>query len=208
MLGLGKQLFFRKGHSGEQVDAKSPCRSLRSMPCVRFWLIRRQLRPPVQSDEPDGQKGKRPSALTRSLPDPNPEMTAFLLEAVMTHCSCGATVLKIVRAEEHGLGCSALRRSGIDRNTRALINLPRLHHEVPGSTTRTSYVRRDESPDPRAFLHGLVDFSPIAMMNSLGTPMAVEKYGSSSSKRRTARSVLQHPTCSKTEKVRRQWNEA
>jgi hypothetical protein len=53
--------------------------------------------------------------------------------------------------------------------------------EVPGDTNKDILFRRDEILHiPGLSFNGLVGFSPIAMMkNSLGTTMAVEKYGSS-----------------------------
>lgn len=53
--------------------------------------------------------------------------------------------------------------------------------EVPGEQNKDLYFRRDEIFHvPGLGFNGLIGFSPIAMMkNSLGTSIAVDKYGSS-----------------------------
>lgn len=75
----------------------------------------------------------------------------------------------------------------------------------------SSKLRRDEIFHiPGLGFNGLVGFSPIAMMkNSLGTTLAVEKYGSSFFRNGAQPSgVLEHPGVLKNpEKLRENWSE-
>ena len=68
--------------------------------------------------------------------------------------------------------------------------------EVPGEQNKDIYFRRDEIFHvPGLGFNGLIGFSPIAMMkNSLGTSIAVDKYGSAFFKNGAQPSgVLEHP---------------
>lgn len=81
--------------------------------------------------------------------------------------------------------------------------------EVPGKKNQDIYFRKDEILHiPGLGFNGLVGFSPIAMMkNSLGTTLAVEKYGSSFFKNGAQPSgVLEHPGVLKDpQKIRDNW---
>ena len=81
--------------------------------------------------------------------------------------------------------------------------------EVPGEKNQDIYFRKDEILHiPGLGFNGLVGFSPIAMMkNSLGTTLAVEKYGSSFFKNGAQPSgVLEHPGVLKDpQKIRDNW---
>ena len=83
--------------------------------------------------------------------------------------------------------------------------------EVPGEQNKDIYFRRDEIFHiPGLGFNGLVGFSPIAMMkNSLGTTLAVEKYGSAFFKNGAQPSgVLEHPGVLKNpEKIRENWSD-
>ena len=82
-------------------------------------------------------------------------------------------------------------------------------NEVPGETNKDIIFRRDEILHiPGLSFNGLVGFSPIAMMkNSLGTTMAVEKYGSAFFKNGAQPAgVLEHPGVLKDpQKIRDNW---
>ena len=81
--------------------------------------------------------------------------------------------------------------------------------EVPGEQNQDIYFRKDEILHiPGLGFNGLVGFSPIAMMkNSLGTTLAVEKYGASFFKNGAQPSgVLEHPGVLKDpQKIRDNW---
>ena len=83
--------------------------------------------------------------------------------------------------------------------------------EVPGEKNKDIYFRYDEIFHvPGLGFNGLVGFSPIAMMkNSLGTTLAVEKYGSAFFKNGAQPSgVLEHPGVLKNpEKIRENWSD-
>ena len=84
--------------------------------------------------------------------------------------------------------------------------------EVPGEQNKDIYFRRDEIFHvPGLGFNGLIGFSPIAMMkNSLGTSIAVDKYGSSFFKNGAQPSgVLEHPGVLKDpNRVRDNWEAA
>ena len=86
-----------------------------------------------------------------------------------------------------------------------------LPDETPGENNRDIYLRREEVFHvPGLGFNGLVGFSPIAMMkNSLGTTLAVEKYGSAFFKNGAQPSgVLEHPGVLKNpEKIRQNWSD-
>ena len=83
--------------------------------------------------------------------------------------------------------------------------------EKPGEKNKDIYFRYDEVLHvPGLGFNGLVGFSPIAMMkNSLGTTLAVEKYGSAFFKNGAQPSgVLEHPGVLKNpEKIREKRND-
>ena len=93
-------------------------------------------------------------------------------------------------------------------------NLYYIYHaytdEVPGENGQDIYFRSDEIFHiPGLGFNGLVGFSPIAMMkNSLGTTLAVEKYGASFFKNGAQPSgVLEHPGVLKDPgKIRENWS--
>ena len=82
--------------------------------------------------------------------------------------------------------------------------------EVPGEKNRDVVFSREEIFHiPALSFNGLIGFSPIAMMkNSLGTTIAVEKYGSSFFKNGAQPSgVLLHPGVVKDpQRIRENWN--
>ena len=83
--------------------------------------------------------------------------------------------------------------------------------EKPGERDKDIFFRSDEIFHvPGLGFNGLVGFSPIAMMkNSLGTTLAVEKYGSAFFKNGAQPSgVLEHPGVLKNpEKIRENWSD-
>ena len=82
---------------------------------------------------------------------------------------------------------------------------------MPGENNKDILFRRDEILHiPGLGFNGLVGFSPIAMMkNSLGTTLAVERYGSAFFKNGAQPSgVLEHPGVLKNpEKIRQNWSQ-
>jgi len=147
---------------------------------------------------------------------PNPEMTSFSFrEAMMTHLLLwGNAYAQIVRDGKNGvLGLYPLLPENVDIDRDDAGNLYYIYraytNEVPGETNKEIIFRREEILHiPGLGFNGLVGFSPIAMMkNSLGTMLAVEKYGSSFFKNGAQPvGVLEHPNVLKNpERIRENW---
>lgn len=218
----GTLFVFGRANSGEQVDEKSAMQIATVYACVRL-LAESVAQLPLhlyKVTEPDGQEKANDHPLYKILyREPNPEMTSFSYwEAVMTHLLLwGNSYSQIVRDGKNTvLGLYPLLPENVEIDRTDKGELYYIYHaytnEVPGETNKDIIFRRDEILHiPGLSFNGLVGFSPIAMMkNSLGTTMAVEKYGSSFFKNGAQPAgVLQHPNLLKDpEKVRRQWNEA
>ncbi len=119
---------------------------------------------------------------------PNPEMTSFVFwETLMTHLLLwGNAYAQIVRDGKNTvLGLYPLLPENVEVDRDESGELYYIYHaytdEVPGEQNKDLYFRRDEIFHvPGLGFNGLIGFSPIAMMkNSLGTSIAVDKYGSS-----------------------------
>ena len=218
----GTLFVFGRANSGEQVDEKSAMQIATVYACVRL-LAESVAQLPLhlyKVTEPDGQEKANDHPLYKILyREPNPEMTSFSYwEAVMTHLLLwGNSYSQIVRDGKNTvLGLYPLLPENVEIDRTDKGELYYIYHaytnEVPGETNKDIIFRRDEVLHiPGLSFNGLVGFSPIAMMkNSLGTTMAVEKYGSAFFKNGAQPAgVLQHPNLLKDpEKVRRQWNEA
>ena len=218
----GTLFVFGRANSGEQVDEKSAMQIATVYACVRL-LAESVAQLPLhlyKVTEPDGQEKANDHPLYKILyREPNPEMTSFSYwEAVMTHLLLwGNSYSQIVRDGKNTvLGLYPLLPENVEIDRTDKGELYYIYHaytnEVPGETNKDIIFRRDEILHiPGLSFNGLVGFSPIAMMkNSLGTTMAVEKYGCSFFKNGAQPAgVLQHPNLLKDpEKVRRQWNEA
>ena len=217
----GTLFVFGRANSGENVDEKSAMQIATVYACVRL-LAESVAQLPLhlyKTTEPDGQEKAPDHPLYKILyREPNPEMTSFSYwEAVMTHLLLwGNSYSQIIRdGKNNVLGIYPLLPENVEIDRTDKGELYYIYHaytnEVPGENNKDIVFRRDEILHiPGLSFNGLVGFSPIAMMkNSLGTTMAVEKYGSSFFKNGAQPSgVLQHPGLLKDpEKVRRQWNE-
>lgn len=115
-------------------------------------------------------------------------MTSFVFwETMMTHLLLwGNAYAQIVRDGKNTvLGLYPLMPENVEVDRDESGELYYIYHaytdEVPGEQNKDLYFRRDEIFHvPGLGFNGLIGFSPIAMMkNSLGTSIAVDKYGSS-----------------------------
>ncbi|MBQ9632459.1 MAG: phage portal protein [Lachnospiraceae bacterium] len=167
--------------------------------------------------DPDGQEKAQDHPLYKILyREPNPEMTSFSYwEAVMTHLLLwGNSYSQVIRDGKNTvLGIYPLLPENVEIDRTESGELYYIYHaytnEVPGETNKDIIFRRDEILHiPGLSFNGLVGFSPIAMMkNSLGTTMAVEKYGSAFFKNGAQPAgVLEHPGVLKDpQKIRDNW---
>ena len=218
----GTLFVFGKANSGEQVDEKSAMQIATVYACVRL-LAESVAQLPLhlyKVTDPGGQEKAKEHPLYKILyREPNPEMTSFSYwEAVMTHLLLwGNSYSQVIRDGKNTvLGLYPLLPENVEIDRTEQGELYYIYHaytnEVPGEKNKDIIFRRDEILHiPGLSFNGLVGFSPIAMMkNSLGTTMAVEKYGSAFFKNGAQPAgVLQHPGLMKDpEKVRRQWHEA
>ena len=186
----GTLFVFGRANSGEQVDEKSDMQIATVYACVRLLSESVAQLPlhlfKVTGD--DGQEKATDHPLYRILyREPNPEMSSFSYwEAVMTHLLLwGNSYSQIVRDGKNAiLGLYPLLPENVEIDRTEQGELYYIYHaytnEVPGENNKDIILRRDEVMHiPGLSFNGLVGFSPIAMMkNSLGTTMAVEKYGS------------------------------
>ena len=216
----GTLFVFGRANSGEQVDEKSAMQIATVYACVRL-LADSVAQLPLhlyRTVGEDGQEKAKDHPLYNILyRQPNPEMTDFSFkEVLMTHLLLwGNAYVQIIRdGKNNVLGLYPLLPENveIDRDTKG--NLYYIYHaytnEVPGDNNKDITFRRDEILHiPGLGFNGLVGFSPIAMMkNSLGTNIAVEKYGSSFFKNGAQPSgVLEHPGVLKDpQKIRDNWS--
>ena len=216
----GTLFVFGKANSGEQVDEKSAMQIATVYACVRL-LAESVAQLPLhlyKMTEPDGQEKAGDHPLYKILyREPNPEMTSFSYwEAVMTHLLLwGNSYSQIIRDGKNTvLGLYPLLPENVEIDRTDKGELYYIYHaytnEVPGENNKDITFRRDEILHiPGLSFNGLVGFSPIAMMkNSLGTTMAVERYGSAFFKNGAQPSgVLQHPGVLKDpQKIRDNWS--
>lgn len=218
----GTLFVFGKANSGEMVDEKSAMQIATVYACVRL-LAESVAQLPLhlyKVSELDGQEKARDHPLYKILyREPNPEMTSFSYwEAVMTHLLLwGNSYSQIVRDGKNNiLGLYPLLPENVEIDRTDKGELYFIYHaytnEVPGETNKDIIFRRDEVLHiPGLSFNGLVGFSPIAMMkNSLGTTLAVEKYGSAFFKNGAQPAgVLEHPGVLKDPgKIRENWMNA
>lgn len=216
----GQLFVFGKAESGERVDEKSAMQISAVYACVRLLAETVAGLPLHLYRYTDGGKEKAVDhPLYKILyRQPNPEMTSFSFREVMMVqlLLWGNCYAQIIRDGRNGiLGLYPLHPENmeIDRNEKGEIYY--IYHaytdEVPGKNNRDIYFRKDEIFHvPGMGFNGLVGFSPIAMMkNSLGTTLAVEKYGSSFFRNGAQPSgVLEHPGVLKNpEKIRENWSD-
>ena len=215
----GTLFVFGQANSGERVDERSAMQISTVYACVRL-LAESVAQLPLhlyRVTDYDGQEKAPDHPLYKILyREPNPEMTSFSFwEAMMTHLLLwGNAYAQIIRDGKNGvLGLYPLLPENVEIDRTDKGELYYIYHaytdEVPGDTNKDILFRRDEILHiPGLSFNGLVGFSPIAMMkNSLGTTMAVEKYGSSFFKNGAQPSgVLEHPGVLKDpQKIRDNW---
>lgn len=212
--------FFGTASSGERVDEKSAMQISTVYACVRL-LAETVAGLPLhlyRYTENGAGKEKAPDhPLYKILyRQPNPEMTSFTFrETMMTHLLLwGNAYAQIIRDGKNTvLGLYPLLPENVEVDRDEAGNIFYIYHaytdEVPGEKNQDVYFRADEIFHvPGLGFNGLVGFSPIAMMkNSLGTTLAVEKYGASFFKNGAQPSgVLEHPGVLKDpKKIRDNW---
>lgn len=214
----GQTFFFGTATSGERVDEKSAMQISTVYACVRL-LAETVAGLPLHLYRYVGN-GKEKAVdhpLYKILyRQPNAEMTSFTFrETLMTHLLLwGNAYCQIIRDGKNTvLGLYPLLPENMEVDRDEAGNLYYIYHaytdEVPGEQNQDIYFRADEIFHiPGLGFNGLVGFSPIAMMkNSLGTTLAVEKYGAAFFKNGAQPSgVLEHPGVLKDpQKIRDNW---
>lgn len=216
----GQIFSFGTANSGEKVDEQSAMQISTVYACVRLLAETVAALPLHLYRYTDGGKGKE-SAFDHPLyrilyRQPNDEMSSFIWrETMMTHLLLwGNAYSQIIRdGRNNVLGLYPLLPENVEVDRDGQGQLYYIYHaytdEVPGEQNQDIYFRKDEILHiPGLGFNGLVGFSPIAMMkNSLGTTLAVEKYGASFFKNGAQPSgVLEHPGVLKDpQKIRDNW---
>ena len=216
----GQVFSFGTANSGEKVDEQSAMQISTVYACVRLLAETVAALPLHLYRYTDDGKGKE-SAFDHPLyrilyRQPNDEMSSFIWrETMMTHLLLwGNAYSQIIRdGRNNVLGLYPLLPENVEVDRDGQGQLYYIYHaytdEVPGEQNQDIYFRKDEILHiPGLGFNGLVGFSPIAMMkNSLGTTLAVEKYGASFFKNGAQPSgVLEHPGVLKDpQKIRDNW---
>lgn len=218
----GTLFSFGRANSGEVVNERSAMQIATVYACVRL-LAETVAGLPLHLYHESERNGEKQKATEHPLykllyRQPNPEMTSFSFrETLMTHLLLwGNAYAQIVRDGRNnivGLYPLLPENMEVDRDDRGHIYY--IYHaytdEKPGKKNQDIYFRYDEVFHvPGLGFNGLIGFSPIAMMkNSLGTTLAVEKYGSSFFKNGAQPvGVLEHPGVLKNpEKIRERWSD-
>ena len=219
----GQTFVFGRADSGEKVDEKSAMQIATVYACVRLLAESVAVLPLHLYHYSDGEGSSKEKARDHPLyrllyRQPNPEMTSFSFwETMTTHLLLwGNAYAQIIRdGKNNVLSLYPLLPDHVevdrDENGRIYYIYHAYTDEVPGETNKDIYFRSDEVFHvPGLGFNGLVGFSPIAMMkNSLGTTLAVEKYGSSFFKNGAQPSgVLENPGVLKNpEKIRENWSD-
>lgn len=216
----GSLFVFGTSESGEHVDERSAMQISTVYACVRL-LAESVAGLPLHLYRSDGEGGKvraRDHPLYKVLyRQANPEMTSFSFwEAMMVHMLLyGNAYSQILRdGRNNVVGLYPLMPDRVEVDRKESGELYYIYHaytdEVPGEKNRDVVFSREEIFHiPALSFNGLIGFSPIAMMkNSLGTTIAVEKYGSSFFKNGAQPSgVLLHPGVVKDpQRIRENWN--
>ena len=217
----GTVFTFGKASSGEQVDEKSAMQIATVYACVRLLAESVAQLPLHLYRYTDSGSGKEMAAEHPLYPilhrQPNPEMTSFTWrETMMVHLLLyGNAYNQIIRDGKNGVvSVYPLLPENVEVDRDEHGEIYYIYHaytdEAPGEKNKDIIFRRDEVLHvPGLGFNGLVGFSPIAMMkNSLGTTLAVEKYGSAFFKNGAQPSgVLEHPGVLKNpEKIRQNWS--
>lgn len=210
---------FGTANSGERVDEKSALQISTVYACVRLLAETIASLPlHLYRYVDDGKEKATDHPLYKLLyRQSNPEMTSFVFrETMMTHLLLwGNAYAQIIRDGRNNiLGLYPLLPENVEVDRNENGELYYIYHaytdDVPGERDKDIYFRRDEIFHiPGLGFNGLVGFSPIAMMkNSLGTTLAVEKYGASFFKNGAQPSgVLEHPGVLKDPaKIRENWS--
>lgn len=216
----GQTFMFGRAYSGERVDEKSSLQIATVYACVRL-LAETVASLSLHLYKYKGDNGKE-KAMEHPLykilyRQPNPEMTSFSFrECMMPHMllwgNCYAQIVRDNRNEILGLYPLIPQNVEIDRDESGEIFY--IYHtyedDKAGETGMDYYFKREDILHiPGLGFNGLVGFSPIGMMkNSLGSAIAVEKYGSAFFRNGAQPSgVLEHPGVLKNpDKVRESWN--
>lgn len=219
----GQTFVFGRSNAGEQVDEKATMQIPTVYACVRLLAESIAALPlhlyRVTDDNGNKEKARDHPLYKILYRQPNPEMTSFVFwETLMTHLLLwGNAYAQIVRDGKNTvLGLYPLLPENVEVDRDESGELYYIYHaytdEVPGEQNKDIYFRRDEIFHvPGLGFNGLIGFSPIAMMkNSLGTSIAVDKYGSSFFKNGAQPSgVLEHPGVVKDpNRIRDSWEAA
>ena len=213
---------FGRADSGEQVDEKSAMQIATVYACVRLLAESVAQLPLHLYRYTDSGTGKEMAADHPVYPilhrQPNPEMTSFnWRETMMVHLLLyGNSYNQLIRDGKNGIvSIYPLLPENVEVDRDEHGEIYYIYHaytdETPGEKNKDIFFHRDEVLHvPGLGFNGLVGFSPIAMMkNSLGTTLAVEKYGSAFFKNGAQPSgVLEHPGVLKNpEKIRQNWSD-
>ena len=218
----GQIFTFGRADSGERVDEKSAMQIATVYACVRL-LAETVAGLPLHLYRVKDEISEKERAVDHPLykilyRQPNPEMTSFSFrETMMTHLLLwGNAYAQIIRDGRNGImALYPLLPENVETDRDENGQIYYVYHaytdEKPGENNKDIYFRNDEIFHiPGLGFNGLVGFSPIAMMkNSLGTTLAVEKYGSSFFRNGAQPSgVLEHPGVLKNpEKIRENWSD-
>lgn len=219
----GQTFVFGKAESGETVNEKSAMQIATVYACVRLLAesvagLPLHLYRYTEDSDRDKERATDHPLYKLLYRQPNPEMTSFsFFETLMTHLllygNAYAQIIRDGRNSVVSLYPLLPENVEVDRDENGRIYY--IYHaytdEKPGERDKDIFFRSDEIFHvPGLGFNGLVGFSPIAMMkNSLGTTLAVEKYGSAFFKNGAQPSgVLEHPGVLKNpEKLRENWSE-
>ena len=219
----GQTFVFGKADSGETVNEKSAMQIATVYACVRLLAesvagLPLHLYKYAQGSDRDKERAMEHPLYKLLYRQPNPEMTSFsFFETLMTHLLLyGNAYAQIIRDGRNGImSLYPLLPENVEVDRDEGGHIYYIYHaytdEKPGERDKDIFFRNDEIFHvPGLGFNGLVGFSPIAMMkNSLGTTLAVEKYGSSFFRNGAQPSgVLEHPGVLKNpEKIRENWSD-
>lgn len=217
----GQMFVFGRADSGERVDEKSAMQISTVYACVRL-LAESIAGLPLHLYRYTGNNGEKEKAIDHPLykvlyRQPNPEMTSFSFrETLMTSLLLwGNAYAQIIRDGRNGIvEMYPLLPENVEVDRDANGQIYYIYHaytdEVPGENNKDIYLSyEDVFHIPGLGFNGLIGFSPIAMMkNSLGTTLAVEKYGAAFFRNGAQPSgVLEHPGVLKDPaKIRENWS--
>ena len=219
----GQTFVFGRSESGERVDEKSAMQIATVYACVRLLAesiagLPLHLYRYTSSSGSDKERAKDHPLYKILYRQPNPEMTSFSFweTMVLQILLWGNSYAQVIRdGKNNVLALYPLPPENVEVDRDDKGHIYYIYHaytdEVPGETNKEIYFRSDEIFHvPGLSYNGLVGVSPIAMMkNSLGTTIAVEKYGSAFFKNGAQPAgVLEHPGVLKNpEKIRENWSD-